>query len=197
MGDQSRGLALNENLNVDDDTSQEATGVDEPFTVRSLRRAVRAEYGDLIEGYCGGLDALFITITHANQNTHPEFSIKQRNHWLNELNRTLFGRRYVRNGEGLCSFFGIEYQNKRAATYGGRATVHQHGVIAGHGLGSLRRDEWKARLDHYCMGFCKVELPKNRSRAINYCAKYVAKEGELDIWLPKSITLNDFRVAAL
>ena len=195
--DQSRGLTLKADSSVDSGTSQEGAEVDAPFTVRSLRRAARTGYGDLIERYCDGLDAWFITITHANQNTHPEFSIKQRNHWLNELNQKLYGRRYLRRGEGLRSFFGLEYQEKRAATFGGRATVHQHGVIAGHGLGSLRRDEQKAKLDFLCRGFCKVELPKNRTRAINYCAKYAAKEGELDIWLPSSITVSDFRAAAL
>ena len=197
VGDQSRGLTLKEDSSVESGTSQEGAEVDAPFTVRSLRRAARAGYGDLIESYCDGLDALFITITHANQNTHPEFSVKQRNRWLNEVNQQLYGRRYLRRGDGLRSFFGMEYQEKRAATYGGRATVHQHGVIAGHGLGSLRRVELKARLDHLCMGFCKVELPKNRMRAINYCAKYAAKEGELDIWLPNSVTVSDFRAAAL
>jgi hypothetical protein len=37
------------------------------------------------------------------------------------------------------------------------------------------------------IGFCKIDVPRNSVRAVRYCAKYAAKEGEIDFWLPKKI----------
>jgi hypothetical protein len=167
-----------------------------PFTVRSLRRAAKNGYGDMISSYCENLPAWLVTITHGKQNTHPEFSIKMRSRWLHHLNKKVFGSNYSRRGEGFRSFFGLEFQEKRAAMYGGRATVHQHGVVAGHGLGSVRRDEQKFLLQELSRGWCRVEVPRHPVNAIRYCAKYAAKEGELDIWLPGSV-LNCFRGGSL
>ena len=109
---------------------------------------------------------------------------KVRRHFLNGLNKRLFGSKYDRNGLGLISFFSFEYQK--------RGTVHQHGVIAGQALEGIRRDELKAELSGLAKGHCKVELPRNRERSIRYCVKYMAKEGDVDYWLPGSMRFNLF-----
>lgn len=77
------------------------------------------------------------------------------------------------------AFFGLEYQK--------RGTVHQHGILAGQGLWSVRRSAQCQALADHARGFCKIDLPRNSEKAIRYCAKYVSKEGELDIWLPQSL----------
>lgn len=147
--------------------------------VRTLRRAAVDGYSSLVQGLAQEREALIITITHAKKSYHWEQSGKIRRHWLNELNKRLFGSRYDKRGEGLISFFSFEYQQ--------RGTVHQHGVIAGDELKGIRRDALKAELDHYAQGFCKVELPRNKERSIRYCVKYMAKDGDVDYWLPGAL----------
>ena len=158
-------------------TGQGGGGVDEVFTVRSLRRAARNGYGEWLASLVGDQPAWLVTITHAKQSTHPEFSVKARCQWLNDLNSEIFGRRYLRRGDGLLSAFGLEYQK--------RGTVHQHGILAGWGLLEARRSVQCAAIASLARGFCHIDLPRNSEKAIRYCAKYVSKEGELDIWLPK------------
>jgi hypothetical protein len=147
--------------------------------IRTLRRSAVEGYTSLVQELTGNLEALVITITHEKQSYHWEQSGKVRRHWLNSLNKRLYGSNYNRRGEGLVSFFCFEYQ--------ARGTVHQHGIIAGDTLRGISRDELKAELQHLASGFCKVELPKSRDRSIRYCVKYMAKDGDVDYWLPGSL----------
>lgn len=148
---------------------------------RALRRSARNGYGEWIASLVGEQPSWLVTITHQKLTTHPEFSVKARCRWLNDLNSEIFGGRYLRRGEGLMSFFGLEYQK--------RGTVHQHGVLAGWGLLEARRSVQCEAIASAARGFCKIDLPRNSEKAIRYCAKYVSKEGELDIWLPKGARL--------
>jgi hypothetical protein len=135
----------------------------------------------------GNRPAWLITITHEKQTTHPEFSAKVRRQWLHDFNKEIFGSGYDRRGDGLLSFFGLEYQFSRAFKFGGRATVHQHGVVAGAPLVFFDRDRQKALLKDLARGWIKIDLPRQSVRAIRYCAKYAAKDGEIDIWLPRKV----------
>lgn len=157
-------------------------GVDDVVTSRTLRRAARTGYAELIASLVGDLPVWMVTITHKKQSTHPEFSVKARSRWMHRLNRDVFGSRYDRRGEGLLSFFGIEFQK--------RGTVHQHGIVAGEGLDSVSRDLQSGNLTGLAQGWCKVELPRHKVRAVKYCSKYVSKDGELDIWLPRAMLFD-------
>lgn len=165
---------LEDDINVNGVSQPES--VDAVVTSRTLRRDSRKGYGDFISSLVADQPAWLVTITHAKLTTHPEFSIRARRRWLNDVNTEIFGSRYLRRGEGVMAFFGLEYQK--------RGTVHQHGVLAGQGLTAVSRRQQSSGLSSHAMGFCKIELPRDSVKAVRYCAKYVSKEGELDIWLP-------------
>ena len=152
--------------------------------LRTMRREAVAGYTSLIQELMADLPALVITITHKKESYHWEQSGKVRRHWLNGLNKRLYGSHYDRRGEGLISFFSFEYQN--------RGTVHQHGVIAGQALEGIHRQPLWTELSDMAQGSCKVELPRNRERSIRYCVKYMAKEGDVDYWLPGSMRATIF-----
>lgn len=152
------------------------------FSVRSFRREASERCGDWITSLVGDQPAWLVTITHEKLSYHPEQSSRVRRHWLNQINQEIFGRHYDRRGEGVMSFFGLEWQK--------RGTVHQHGVIAGDGLLALRRSDQRLELASVARGFCRIELPRNAGRGIRYCTKYLSKGGELDWWLPRGLKLQ-------
>lgn len=152
------------------------------FNVHSLRREASNCYGDLITSFVGDLPVWLVTITHEKLSYHPEQSVRVRRHWLNKINQDIFGGHYDRRGEGVMSFFGLEWQK--------RGTVHQHGVIAGDGLLSQKRSDQCFYLASAARGWCRIELPRNRERGIRYCTKYLSKGGELDWWLPRGLKLQ-------
>jgi hypothetical protein len=160
---------------------------DDVTTARTLRRGAKVGYGEMITELVGNRPTWLVTITHEKQTTHPEFSAKVRRQWLHGFNKEIFGSGYDRRGDGLLSFFGIEYQFSRAFKFGGRATVHQHGVVAGAPLVFFDRDRQKALLKDLARGWIKIDVPRHSVRAIRYCAKYAAKDGEIDIWLPGKV----------
>lgn len=61
--------------------------------------------------------------------------------------------------------------------------IHYHALIGGAGVAGARRlqwmDEWK-RL----AGFAQVETPRSEDAVRGYCAKYVTKDGQLDLGGP-------------
>ena len=73
--------------------------------LRTMRREAVAGYTSLVQELMADLPALVITITHEKQSYHWEQSGKVRRHWLNGLNKRLYGSNYNRRGEGLISFF--------------------------------------------------------------------------------------------
>jgi hypothetical protein len=136
----------------------------------------------LIAEFVGDLPAWLVTITHKSPTYHAEQSARIRRHFLHRLNRDIFGCHYDRRGEGLLSFFAFELQR--------RGTVHQHGIVAGEGLLSQRRSVQNLFLASLAKGFCRSELPRNQAKTIRYCAKYAAKDGEVDVWLPRGLKLQ-------
>jgi len=152
------------------------------FNVHSLRRESTQGYGDWMSSLIGDLPSWVVTITHEKLSYHPEQSARVRRHWLNTINQEIFGSHYDRRGEGVLSFFGLEWQK--------RGTVHQHGIIAGEGLLALRRSDQCFQLASAARGFCRIQLPRNSERSIRYCAKYLSKGGELDWWLPRGLKLQ-------
>jgi hypothetical protein len=143
-------------------------------------RALAQEFGNFIPAlFDQEPPGWFVTVTHADQNYGEARSIAVRKKWLNELNGRFWGANYNREGLGFPSLSAIEYQ--------ARGTVHQHILIFGERLRDSRYIEWKRRLDHLAHGFSWIEIPRDLTGCSSYLGKYVAKGGQLDIWLPRSM----------
>lgn len=150
---------------------------------RSIRRDAGQGYGDLIIDLVGDLPVWVATMSHEKLTYHVEQSVKVRRHFMHELCKACYGSHYDRRGEGLLSFWSIEFQR--------RGTVHQHGIIAGENLLSQRRSDWKYFLQNDARGkIQRLDLPRDYKASIRYCAKYAAKGGEVDIWLPRRLVFQ-------
>lgn len=62
-----------------------------------------------------------------------------------------------------------------------RGVIHYHALLGGAGLDELRRLSWMDEWDRLA-GYARIERPENGAAVRAYCAKYVAKGGELDLW---------------
>lgn len=111
--------------------------------------------------------------------SHPETVIKAHRHFLNLLNRELHGNHWKRRGiTGAQSILGVERHKS--------GWPHSHAVI-GHpdlDIGSAQynalRRGLKLECDHQ-WGNSKVEVAKNPLHCNRYVAKYITKDGELEI----------------
>ena len=151
----------------------------EQFEEQHLRRCdhpsrfpdrVRAAWAELLTRWSW---EWFCTLTFSNPRVHPERANKAFRVWLAIANRTLFGRRWHKRGEGVTWARGLELQQ--------RGTIHFHVLVAG--VADLRRltmmDEW-ARL----AGWARIRPVESQERVARYVAKYVAKGGEIDLGGP-------------
>jgi len=115
----------------------------------------------------------FCTLTFAEPNVHPERAAKCFRVWVATANRMAFGHGWASRGEGVTWVRALEYQR--------RGTIHFHGLMSG--VGGLRRltlmDRWKE-----LAGFARVGAVKDQERVRKYVAKYVVKEGDIDLGGP-------------
>ena len=105
---------------------------------------------------------------------HPEEADKAWRLWMSKQNRKVYGPRWSQRG-GLHWVRATELQK--------RGAIHFHALIGGTGLFAQRRlsamDEW-GRIQ----GFARIEEPDSEAAVRAYCAKYVSKDGTIDLGGP-------------
>ncbi len=115
----------------------------------------------------------FATLTFAEPNVHPERAAKCFRVWISMANRMEYGRAWAKRGLGVTWVRALEYQR--------RGTIHFHALLSD--VGRLRRltlmDRWKE-----LAGFARIGAVKDQERVRKYVAKYVVKEGDIDLGGP-------------
>lgn len=122
----------------------------------------------------------FCTLTFRGTAVHPETAAKKSRLWLSKINRELFGSRWWKKNRGVFWVRALEMQK--------RNVLHYHMLLRGAGLKNLRRlywmDEWNK-----IAGYARIEKPRETEAVRRYCAKYVAKGGEIDLGGPREYPL--------
>ena len=115
----------------------------------------------------------FCTLTFRGDAVHPEAADKRFRVWVSKINRELYGPRWWKHGQGVRWVRALETQR--------RGVIHYHALLGGAGVDELRRLSW---MDEWVRlaGYARIEPPENGAAVRAYCAKYVAKGGELDLW---------------
>ena len=111
----------------------------------------------------------FCTFTF-REDVAPESAEKRFRFLIAKLNRRLFGPRWWRKGQSVQWVRALEYQK--------RGVIHFHALMRGVG-GEDRfavMKEWEE-----LAGFARIYPPRNGAAVRGYCAKYVAKGGELTV----------------
>ncbi len=133
--------------------------------------AARLGYVDMLSRY---LWHWFATNTFRNE-VHPERADKLFRLWVSKMNRQLFGQRWAKKGLGIYWARCLEYQK--------RDVLHYHSLMGGHGLDDMRRltqmDVWNE-----LAGYSRIEPPRNHYAVENYVAKYLTKDGEIELGGP-------------
>jgi hypothetical protein len=138
--------------------------------------ADRSDLADAWADYLGRWEwDWFCTLTFRGDAVHPEAADKRFRVWASKINRELYGPRWWKHGKGVWWVRAVEMQR--------RGVPHFHALLRGAGVDELRRlswmDEW-ARL----AGWARIEPPDDANAVRAYCAKYVAKGGEIDLGGP-------------
>jgi hypothetical protein len=110
----------------------------------------------------------FCTLTFP-QDVHPEAADKRFRAFVMQLNRALYGRRWLKHGQGV--------QWARALEYQGRGAIHYHALLTG--TSGLRPRDCAA-LWHTRAGFARIEPIRDTVAVLRYFGKYVLRGGELD-----------------
>lgn len=115
----------------------------------------------------------FATLTF-EKNVHPEAAIKRWRRFTNDLNRTLYGRRWMNQAHGGIQWVVATERQKRGV-------VHLHALLGDdRNLDCIaRRLTWMDRW-HEMAGFARIESIKNDDAVIRYVTKYVIKDGEIE-----------------
>jgi len=129
----------------------------------------------------------YFTGTFRDDRLAPEACDRNWKIWTHQLNRRVFGVRYTKRGQGAAWLRGTENHRHRNVT-------HYHALVGG-GVGAENVFEWMERWNTLA-GFARI-FPYDRARgAAWYVTKYVAKEGEVDVWTPEQLALRPSHVAA-
>lgn len=116
----------------------------------------------------------FATFTFPDR-VHPEAADKLFRVWVSKLNRSLYGPRWAKKGQGVYWIRALEWQR--------RGVVHYHALLGdvtnlNH---AARRLEWMDTWYELSGGFARIVQPDGDRALTDYCGKYTAKGGEIDI----------------
>ena len=107
-------------------------------------------------------------------NVHPEAALKRWRFFTNQLNRSLYGRRWQKKEHGgIYWILGIEFQK--------RGVIHFHAL-----MGAVDDLNKRARrlfwMDYWqeLAGFARIEAIRSNEAALRYVTKYVIKDGEIE-----------------
>ena len=115
----------------------------------------------------------FATFTFETK-VHPEAALKRWRFFTNQLNRSLYGRRWQRKVHGgIHWILGIEFQK--------RGVIHFHALMgSAEDLNQqARRLSW---MDYWneLAGFARIDAIRSNEAALRYVTKYVVKDGEIE-----------------
>lgn len=116
----------------------------------------------------------FATLTFRGD-PHPEAADKVFRVWVSKLNRKLYGSRWAKHGRGVRWARAEELQR--------RGVIHYHALLSGDGLDDQRRLSWMDEWNRLA-GFARIEAPESTRAVLEYCSKYVTKEGQIDLGGP-------------
>ncbi|HEY3285811.1 MAG TPA: hypothetical protein VGJ96_01680, partial [Gemmatimonadaceae bacterium] len=121
----------------------------------------------------------FGTFTFARE-VHPEAADKRYRVWASKLSRSLYGARWYKRQSGVYWIRALEMQR--------RGVIHYHALVgaarlarADDRLARANRRAWEAEWLEIGRGFARLETPRSIGCVSGYCAKYVAKGGEIDL----------------
>lgn len=116
----------------------------------------------------------FLTLTDPGL-SHPEAMYKRTRYFMNQVNKSLYGKNYWKRGQGIEHVIGLERQT--------RGSVHSHSLLRLPDHDS--RDPSVFSLRHWQKvaqdlgGHAWLEVPKDSFDVVNYVTKYVIKGGEI------------------
>lgn len=116
----------------------------------------------------------FLTLTDPGL-SHPEAMYKRTRYFMNQVNKSLYGKHYYRRGQGIEHIIGLERQT--------RGSIHSHSLIRlpdhdakDKTVFSLRR--WQ-KFAQKLGGYAWLEAPNDSIKTVDYVTKYVCKGGEI------------------
>jgi hypothetical protein len=115
----------------------------------------------------------FATLTFET-NVHPEAALKRYRRFTNELNRSLYGRRWEKRPNAGIHWIAATERQKRGV-------VHLHALMGDPNNLNLiaRRLTWMDRWDEMA-GFARIEAIHRDDAALRYVTKYVIKDGDIE-----------------
>lgn len=139
-------------------------------TLKSERQILRDAWADFLSPVPF---QWFVTLTFET-NVHPEAAIKRWRRFTNEINRSLYGRRWMKKDHGgIYWIVALERQK--------RGVVHFHALMGDiHDLNEITRrldwmDEWYAMA-----GIARIEPIRSSEAVLRYVTKYVIKDGDIE-----------------
>jgi len=117
----------------------------------------------------------FCTFTFRGESVHPEKADKAFRHFVNIINRTLYGSRWFEHGDGIRWLRALEIQR--------RGVIHYHALLGDHKLHDLRRLTYMDKWDEIA-GFARIEAIRSSVAVMRYVSKYVLKDGEIELGGP-------------
>jgi hypothetical protein len=148
-----------------------------PGFIKSPLQIAWVDLIDNVENKFGNLE-WFGHFTFAEP-LHPEQADKRWRRFVREINRKLYGNRHYKHGDGCTWVRGMENQRRDA--------IHYHGFF-GNGVHKLRRMDFVDLWHETAEGICRIYAYDGDVNAKWYMTKYVVKEGEIDIYIPPSLT---------
>lgn len=119
---------------------------------------------------------VFLTLTDPGM-SHPESMYKRWRYFVNNVNKSLYGRHFYRRTPGIEEVVGLERQQ--------RGSVHAHGLIRlpDHDVNDPTQFPWKywQKFASDLGGWAMLDIPKSSDAVVDYVTKYVCKEGDLVI----------------
>ena len=115
----------------------------------------------------------FATLTFET-NVHPEAALKRWRFYTNQLNRSLYGRRWQKKEHGgIYWILGIERQK--------RGVIHFHALMgAVNDLNEIARRLFWMDYWNELAGFARIEAIRSNEAALRYVTKYVVKGGDIE-----------------
>lgn len=110
---------------------------------------------------------------------HPEQANRRWLRFVRQVNRELYGNRHYKHGQGCTWVRGTENQKREA--------IHYHGFF-GNGVHKLRRMSFVDLWYEQSEGICRIYPYDGRMNAKEYITKYQLKGGDIDVYVPSSLT---------
>ena len=137
---------------------------------KSETQLLRDAWADFLAAYAF---QWFATLTFET-NVHPEAALKRWRFFINQLNRSLYGRRWQKKQHGgVYWILGIERQR--------RGVIHFHALMgAVNDLNEIARRLFWMDYWNELAAFARIEAIRSNEAALRYVTKYVVKGGDIE-----------------